>query len=69
LGLAIVQEVAAVHGAALSIDHGPGGVGTTVQILFAYAKPRPGDAPPHAVENAAVGEPPLAAAAAPPLSR
>jgi hypothetical protein len=53
----------------LSIDRGPDGVGTTVQILFAYAKPPPGDAPPHAVENAAVGEPPLAAAAAPPLSR
>ncbi|HUQ50767.1 MAG TPA: sensor histidine kinase [Gammaproteobacteria bacterium] len=39
LGLAIVKEVAGVHGASLSIDRGPGGIGTTVQIVFGYTSP------------------------------
>jgi len=70
LGLAIVKEVAAVHGASLSIDRGAGGVGTTVQLLFPYAKAAAAEAPPHPVASSAVGEPPLASATVPrPLSR
>jgi len=34
LGLAIVREVAAIHGAEVSIDAGPGGVGTVVRLAF-----------------------------------
>lgn len=69
LGLAIVKEVAAVHGAALSIDRGPAGVGTTVQLLFAYAKPA-AELPSPPAPSAATGEaPPFAATVSRPLSR
>lgn len=34
LGLAIVQEIAASHGAQITLDSGPGGIGTSVQIAF-----------------------------------
>jgi two-component system, OmpR family, sensor histidine kinase TctE len=70
LGLAIVKEVAAVHGASLSIDRGPSGIGTTVQLLFPYAKPAAAEGPPHPVASSAVGEPSIAPATVPrPLSR
>jgi hypothetical protein len=68
LGLAIVKEVARVHGASLSIDRGPSGVGTVVQLLFPYTKPPAAEADPPPAVKPAVGETHLAAAA-PPLSR
>ena len=69
LGLAIVKEVARVHGASLSIDRGPSGVGTIVQLLFPYTKPPVAEAQAQPAAEPAVSEPPLAAAAAPPLPR
>jgi two-component system sensor histidine kinase TctE len=70
LGLAIVKEVAAAHGASLSIDRGPGGVGTTVQMAFAYERPAATEAAPTPAATSAAGEPPIAATAAPrPLPR
>jgi len=67
LGLAIVNEVARVHGASLSIDRGPSGIGTIVQMVFAYERP-PAAEDPHPAASAAVVEPHLAPAA-PPLPR
>ncbi|HWN37007.1 MAG TPA: sensor histidine kinase [Gammaproteobacteria bacterium] len=70
LGLAIVKEVAAAHGASLSIDRGPGGVGTTVQMVFAYERPEAAAAAPTPAANGAVNEPPISAAPVPrPLPR
>lgn len=37
LGLAIVHEIAQSHGAAITLDAGPAGVGTSVQITFPRA--------------------------------
>jgi two-component system sensor histidine kinase TctE len=34
LGLAIVREIAHSHGAAITLDAGPHGIGTSVQIVF-----------------------------------
>jgi two-component system sensor histidine kinase TctE len=65
LGLAIVKEVAAAHGASLSIDRGAGGVGTIVQMVFAYERPAAAAAPPTPAANAAVSEPPISAAPVP----
>ena len=70
LGLAIVKDVAAAHGASLSIDRGPGGIGTTAQMVFAYERPAAAEAPPTPAAGAAVGEPPIAEAPVPrPLPR
>jgi len=70
LGLAIVKEVAAAHGASLSIDRGPGGIGTTVHMVFAYERPAAAEAPPTPAASAAVGEPSISTAPVPrPLPR
>jgi len=68
LGLAIVKEVARVHGASLSIDRGPSGVGTVVQLLFAYTKPPSAEAAPPPSAKPSVADAHLAVAT-PPLSR
>ena len=69
LGLAIVKEVAAAHGASLSIDRGPGGVGTTVQMVFAYERPAAAAAQPTPAANGAASEPISAAPVPRPLPR
>ena len=66
--IAIVKEVARVHGASLSIERAASGIGTVVQLLFPYTKSPSAGADPQPAAKAAAIEPHLATAA-PPLSR
>ena len=50
--------------------HGPGGIGTTVHMVFAYERPAAAEAPPTPAASATVGEPTISTAPVPrPLPR
>jgi two-component system sensor histidine kinase TctE len=61
LGLSIVSEIAAAHDAEISIDAGPGGVGTLVTVRFPAARKNIQPPPPEPLAAGAVQAPVAAA--------